>query len=229
LTRFAPSTSVDQIVDSLVEQAHAAQRLIERWSEDRIDALLSVLANTVADHAYGLAVATVEETGMGNVHDKTFKNTVASVSVYERLAGQIGHGEISFDRERRVAEIASPVGVVVGLVPATHPVATFIFKVLIALKGRNAIILCPSRRAQRVSQRLGRLIQRELRVAGAPRDLVQWTPAGSGRDVTTDVDESRGRRARARDRWACNGPGRVSVRQTGDWCGAGECPRVDQC
>jgi len=66
-------------------------------------------------------------------------------------------------------------------------VATFIFKVLIALKGRNAIILCPSRRAQRVSQRLGRLIQRELRVAGAPRDLVQWTPAGSGRDVTTTL------------------------------------------
>ena len=94
----------------------------------QIDALLHALANVVAEHAHSLAVATVAETGMGNVRDKTLKNSLASVGVYEQLAGQIGQGQIGFDRERQVAEIASPVGVIVGLVPATHPVATFIFK-----------------------------------------------------------------------------------------------------
>jgi len=84
-----------------------------------------------------------------------------------------------------VAEIASPMGVIVGLLPATHPVATFIFKVLIALKGRNAIILSPSRRAQQVSVCLGRLIQAELRAAGAPIDLVQWLGFGSSRETTS--------------------------------------------
>jgi acyl-CoA reductase-like NAD-dependent aldehyde dehydrogenase len=152
--------------------------------EGRIDELLRALGNVVADQAHPLAVATVAETGMGNVRDKTFKNSNASAGVYAQMAGYIGQGEISFDNERQVAEIASPVGVVVGLVPATHPVATFIFKVLIALKGRNAIILSPSRRAQRVSLQVGRLIQQVLREAGASTDLVQWLGAGSSRQTT---------------------------------------------
>ena len=92
---------------------------------------------------------------MGNIRDKTLKNSIASVGVYEQLAGQVAQGPIGFDGDRRVAEIASPVGVIVGLVPATHPVATFVFKSLIAIKGRNAIILSPSRRAREVSQEVG--------------------------------------------------------------------------
>ena len=181
-----PSTqSADPAVDALVEQAVAAHRQIEDWSEERIDALLHALGRVVADHAHQLAVAAVAETGMGNVRDKTLKNSIAGTGVAARLADHIGHGQIAFDRERRVAEIANPVGVVVGLVPATHPVATFIFKVLIALKGRNAIILSPSRRARRVSHHVGGLIQRVLRDAGAPTELVQWLGANSSRATTT--------------------------------------------
>lgn len=179
------SPTTDLVVDALVARAVLAQRQIERWSEARIDRLLHGLANLVGDHAHLLAADAVAETGMGNVHDKTFKNSVASVGVYAELAGQIAYGEIGFDRERQVAEIASPVGVVVGLVPATHPVATFIFKVLIALKGRNAIVLSPSRRARRVSIHVGRLIQSELRAAGAPVDLVQWLGGDGGREEAT--------------------------------------------
>jgi acetaldehyde dehydrogenase/alcohol dehydrogenase len=94
------------VVEALVNQALAAQRQIEDWSEARIDAVLHALATVVADQAHALAVATVAETGMGNVRDKTLKNVVASTGICERLAGQIGHGEISFDKERQVAEIA---------------------------------------------------------------------------------------------------------------------------
>jgi len=169
-----PAPPTHPVVEALVNQALAAQRQIEHWSEARIDALLRALATVVADHAHALAVATVAETGMGNVRDKTLKNTVASTGIYERLAGQTGYGEISFDKERLVAEIASPMGVIVGLVPATHPVATFIFKALIAIKGRNAIILSPSRRAHHVSQQAGMMIREALQSAGAPAGLVQW-------------------------------------------------------
>jgi fatty-acyl-CoA synthase len=173
----------DQVVEALVNRALTAQRQIEGWSEEQVDALLRTLSNIVADHAQLLAVAAVAETGMGNINDKTLKNRVASTRVYAELAGQIGYGEIAFDSERQVAEIASPVGVVVGLVPATHPVATFIFKVLIALKGRNAIILSPSRRAWQVSEQVGGLIHEALRAIGAPSDLVQW-PDRSSREIT---------------------------------------------
>ena len=174
----------DRMVERLVARARAAQPLIEGWSEDRIDALLHALAQTVADHAEELAAATVAETGMGNIRDKTLKNRIASQGIYEQLVGRIGHGEIGFDSRRQVAEIASPVGIVVGLIPATHPVATFIFKALIALKSRNALILSPSRRAQHVSEHVGALIQHVLRVHGASSDLVQWLGSGSSRRTT---------------------------------------------
>ena len=84
---------------------------------------------------------------MGNVRDKTAKNRFASLDIYRSLEGRVGQGPLAVDTRRKVMALASPVGVVFGLVPATHPVATFIFKVLIALKGRNALILSPSRRA----------------------------------------------------------------------------------
>jgi len=178
------TVAIDPVVETLVDQALAAQREIENWSEQRIDMLLHALADAVAGHAHHLAVATVAETGMGNVRDKTVKNSLASVGVYRQLAGQIGLGEIGFDRDRRVAEIASPVGVIVGLIPATHPVATFIFKSLIAIKGRNAIIFSPSRRAQQVSQEVGRLIQKELIEHGAPVGLVRWIGTESTRETS---------------------------------------------
>ena len=162
-----------------------ATRRSRSWSEERIDRAPAAWATVVAEHAHALAVATVAETGMGNIHDKTLKNAVASTGVYAQLAGQIGHGEIGFDSERQVAEIASPVGVVVGLVPATHPVATFIFKALIAIKGRNAIILSPSRRAQQVSQQVGRLIQQALaRQWRADRPRAVDRPTGTRRETT---------------------------------------------
>jgi acyl-CoA reductase-like NAD-dependent aldehyde dehydrogenase len=176
---------IDSLVEALTNRAAAAQQTIEGWSEEKVDMLLRALAHAVADQAQSLAVATVAETGMGNIWDKAHKNTVASLGLYAQLASEIGHGEIGFDIERQVAEIANPMGVIVGLIPATHPVATFIFKVLIAIKGRNAIILSPSRRAQQVSQQVGRLIQEELRRLGAPIDLVQWLGVGSSREMTT--------------------------------------------
>jgi acyl-CoA reductase-like NAD-dependent aldehyde dehydrogenase len=179
-----PFRSADPALEALVSRAHAAQQHIEAWNESEIDALLRRVSDSVADRAHALAIATVEETGMGNVHDKTVKNTIASAGVYARLAGATGRGEIAFDHERQVAEIACPVGVVVGLIPATHPVATFIFKVLIALKGRNAIVLSPSRRAREVSQWVGELIRLALDKAGAPADLVQWLGSGGSREMT---------------------------------------------
>ncbi len=174
----------DPVVGELIERAQAAWPLIESWTETRIDVLLQALAQVVSDHAEGFAVDTVAETGMGNVRDKTLKNRIASLGIYQQLAGRIGHGEISFDSRRQLAEIASPVGIVVGLIPATHPVATFIFKTLIALKGRNALILSPSHRAVQVSQRVGALIQEVLSAHGAPADLVQWLGGGSSRGTT---------------------------------------------
>jgi acetaldehyde dehydrogenase / alcohol dehydrogenase len=175
----------DAYVDTLVGRAVAAQKEFQTWSEEATDQLLQAVAQRVYLHAEELAIAAVQETGMGNVRDKTIKNRFASMDIYRSLEGRIGHGRLAVDRRRKVMTFASPVGVVFGLVPATHPTATFIFKVLICLKGRNALILSPSRRASGVSNQMGELIQQVLREQGAPTDLVQWVDASRSRTTAS--------------------------------------------
>lgn len=175
------SEAPDADMDTLVERAAAAQKEFQSWSEEATDRLLYALATAVYQHAEELAIAAVRETGMGNVRDKTIKNRFASMDIYRSLEGRVGQGRLSTDKRHKIMTIASPMGVILGLVPATHPAATFIFKVLIALKGRNALILSPSHRAMGVSNLIGELIRQVLCQQGAPPDLVQWVSAAKGR------------------------------------------------
>jgi acetaldehyde dehydrogenase/alcohol dehydrogenase len=178
------SVAINPEVDAMVALAVTAQRVFESWSEERTDALLADIAECIADHAEALASATVRETGMGNVADKTIKNRLVAQMIYPLLAGKPGIGLLRVDEQQRIAEFASPMGVVFGLVPRTHPVATFAFKVLIALKGRNALILSTHRAALGVADRTGRLISEVLERHGAPAGLVQWVQNRTGREIT---------------------------------------------
>jgi acetaldehyde dehydrogenase/alcohol dehydrogenase len=163
----------DPEVEAMVARAAAAQRAIEGWSEPHIDALLRAMARVVFDAAAELAEANLAESGIGDVGSKILKIQVCSRGVCDALLRQIGLGPITTDPRRRVTEIASPVGVVFGLGPVTNPVSTFIFKALICVKSRNALILSPNRGAQRVTARTGDLIAAVLRDHDAPPDLIQ--------------------------------------------------------
>jgi acetaldehyde dehydrogenase / alcohol dehydrogenase len=114
----------------------------------------------------------VTETGIGNVADKTFKNRFASQEVNRSLQGKPGVGRWPTD-EHGVTEIASPVGVVLGLIPMTNPVSTLVFKTLICLKARNALIVSHHPAAVEVGVRTVELIRAVLRDQGAPVDLLQ--------------------------------------------------------
>ena len=174
-------------VDAMASRASRAQEAFESWNDDRIDALLHDLADAFADAAEELAIATVAETGMGSVLDKTFKNQFASLGVYASFAGKPGQGTLTVDAARQVAEVASPVGVVFGVVPVTNPVATAMFKTLIALKGRNALILSFHHRALGVAERTVAIVQGVLEAHRAPLDLVQWVRRAGGRATTTKL------------------------------------------
>src|SRR5215469_11252616 len=117
-------------VDEIVACAVEAQGAFATWSETRVDWLLHDIAETVAQHAEELAVATVEETGIGDIDDKTAKNRLVSRRTFASLVGRPGTGLLRVDPQTGLVEYASPVGVILGLVPRTHPVATFVFKVL---------------------------------------------------------------------------------------------------
>src|SRR5262245_25088606 len=128
---LAEDRRLDGDVDEIVSRARAAQAAFEHWTDERVDELLRDLAEAFAARAEDLARATVHETGLGNVRDKTEKNRFASLTVYQSIAGQTAQGTIAERANRRITELASPVGVVVGVVPVSNPVATAIFKTLI--------------------------------------------------------------------------------------------------
>src|SRR5262245_23627081 len=109
----------ERYADELVAHAVDAQRQYAAWTEPRVDALLHDIAETIANNAHQLAMAAVDETGIGNVDDKTFKNRMVSQRTFASLKGKPGAGLLRVDRRNGIAEYASPVGVVFGLVPKT--------------------------------------------------------------------------------------------------------------
>lgn len=185
--RLASHVSAETVlpsVDAMVGAAQQAQAAFETWSEERVDALLVAISQAVMAHAKELAQAAVEETGLGNAADKEAKIQIGAVDVLRSIQGRPGAGALGFDPEQKILRIAAPVGVVFGLVPLTNPVSTFVFKALICLKARNAVILSCHRSALGVGTRIGSIIQHTLETHGAPVDLVQWVRERSSRRKT---------------------------------------------
>jgi acetaldehyde dehydrogenase/alcohol dehydrogenase len=172
LEEYVFAADIDPAVDAAVARAAAAQEVLAGWPEARTEALLDGIAAAVAGQAEILAAATVAETGIGNVADKTFKNRFASLEVNRALQGRPGIGPRPPD-DRGVTEIASPAGVVLGLIPMTNPVATLVFKTLICVKARNALIVSHHPAAAAVGAQAVGLIGEVLAVHGAPTDLLQ--------------------------------------------------------
>ena len=174
------------MVDDIVARAVAAQAEIAGWAEERVDAMLGDVARAIASNAAELGSATVAETGIGEAGAKAEKILFGSAGVYASFAGQPGSGLVHTDDERRVREIASPVGVVFAMTPVTEPVSTYVNKVLIALKGRNSIIVSPHRASLRTASAADDLVQQVLTDHGAPAGLVQLVRNRVSRAMTYD-------------------------------------------
>jgi acetaldehyde dehydrogenase/alcohol dehydrogenase len=176
--------SRDPEIDEIVTRASAAQRVLEGWPEPRIDRLLLEIAQAAAIHAKELAEVTVRITRVGNVRDKVAKNLMASLGVYRSLAGRPANGTLDTDESTSITEIAAPVGVIAGIIPVTNPGATAIFKTLIAIKGRNALIMSFPRSTGDLAVTIGTLLQEAAVRGGAPREVVQWIGRGNSRKKT---------------------------------------------
>ena len=166
----------DPAMDALVARSVAAQQGIAGWHEDKVDELITALAIQIATHADELAAATVAETGIGCVADKADKNRFASLDVAQSLVGKPGVGVIGGGEQEAPTEIADPMGVVLGLIPMTNPVSTLVFKALICIKARDALIVSSHPDAAKVGARTVELLRQVLQRHGAPDDLVQSVP-----------------------------------------------------
>jgi acyl-CoA reductase-like NAD-dependent aldehyde dehydrogenase len=171
LEEFIFTDEPDPAVDTLVARSVAARQSIAGWPEDKVDALITALAAEIADHADELAAATVAETGIGCVADKVQKNLFGSLGVAQSLVGKPGVGVIG--EGESLTEIADSVGVVLGLIPVTNPVSTLVFKTLICIKARNALIASCHPYAAKVGAMTMDLLRQVLARHEASADLVQ--------------------------------------------------------
>lgn len=161
-----------QVVE-LVARARAAERQFETWTQARVDLVVTAAAWAGYSNAERLAKLAIEETALGVYEDKVSKNRRKILGTLRDLRGKPSMGVIHVDEARGITEIAKPVGVVAAFTPLTNPGATPIHNVMIALKGRNAIILAPHPRAEETCAAVLGLVHRELGKLGAPLDLVQ--------------------------------------------------------
>jgi acetaldehyde dehydrogenase (acetylating) len=161
-----------QEVRNYLQEAKEAQKLLERMSQSQIDKIVESMMLAACEEAPRLASMAVEETGFGNVADKTAKNLFAAKNVYEAIKDMKTVGIISKDEQKKVWEVAQPVGVIAGIVPSTNPTSTVIFKSLIAVKARNAIVFSPHPSAANCTLEAARLLQIAAERGGAPKGLI---------------------------------------------------------
>lgn len=165
-----------EYVESLVEKARVAQKQIENYTQEQVDALCREIAKTVYDNAEMLAKMAVEETRMGVYENKVAKNKGKARVIWNDLKGKKSVGIINRYPDQGIIEVAKPMGVVAAITPTTNPIVTPMCNAMFAVKGRNAIIVGPHPRSKECSTKTVELINERLKKLGAPENLIQCVP-----------------------------------------------------
>lgn len=177
-----------EIIDGLAARARAAQAAIADYTQAQTNTLVTAVAWACyrTDRASALAQLAIEDTGLGRYEDKVIKNRRKTFGTLRDLLdpGAVSVGVIDEDPATGIQRIAKPVGIVAALCPSTNPSATPTNKTMMALKGRNAVILAPSPKGASTCAKLLEYIHAELDRIGAPRDLVQMLPAPISKELT---------------------------------------------
>jgi len=163
-----------QELQALIERVHQAQVTFSTYSQEQVDTIFRAAAIAANDERISLAVAAVEETGMGIVEDKVIKNHFSAEYIFNKYKDDKTCGIIESDKAFGIHKIAEPKGLICGIIPTTNPTSTAIFKCLISLKTRNAIIFSPHPRAKKCTCEAARIILEAAVKAGAPQDIIGW-------------------------------------------------------
>ncbi|MFD2386932.1 aldehyde dehydrogenase family protein [Enterococcus rivorum] len=160
-------------IEEKVAAARKAMEEIEGYSQEQVDKMLYVMSKTIFDHAEELAKEAVDETGLGNVSHKIGKNQNMATNIFADLKGQKSVGVIHRNEAEGLIEIAHPVGVIGSVTPTTNPTITPLGNGLMALKGKNAMIVSPHPRAKKTTTHTIEMMRNALASVGAPKDLLQ--------------------------------------------------------
>lgn len=161
-------------INDIMQQAVLAAADYSQYDQASTDAIVKAVFEASFNQRVYLAKLAQEETGIGRWEDKVVKNVLASQLVYEDIKDEKTVGIIRDDKVTGIIEIAHPMGPILAIIPVTNPTSTTIFKILIALKSRNPIIICPSKKAVRSCSETAEICYNAALAAGAPEGCIQW-------------------------------------------------------
>ena len=165
--------NVEALEEALV-RIKAAQKQFAGYTQEQVDKIFKAAAIAANQARIPLAKLAVEETGMGVVEDKVIKNNYAAEYIYNAYKNTKTCGVIEEDKAYGIQKIAEPIGVIAAVIPTTNPTSTAIFKTLIALKTRNAIIISPHPRAKKSTIEAAKIVLDAAVKAGAPEGIIDW-------------------------------------------------------
>ena len=175
--KIMSGTEIVDTVDALekkIDQVRKAQQIFSTYTQEQVDKIFTAAAIAANQARIPLAKMAVEETGMGIVEDKVIKNHYASEYIYNAYRDTKTCGVIEEDSAYGTKKIAEPIGVVAAVIPTTNPTSTAIFKSLICLKTRNAIIISPHPRAKKSTIAAAKVVLDAAVKAGAPKGIIGW-------------------------------------------------------
>ena len=163
-----------------------AQKIFATFTQEQVDKIFYEAAKAANQQRIPLAKMAVAETGMGVVEDKVIKNNYAAEYIYNAYKNTKTCGVIEEDKAYGIKKIAEPIGLIAAVIPTTNPTSTAIFKTLIALKTRNAIIISPHPRAKQSTIAAAKIVLDAAVKAGAPENIIGWIDVPS-LDLTQEV------------------------------------------
>ena len=163
-----------QTLEAKLSTVKDAQKKYANYTQEEVDKIFKACAIAANKMRIPLAKMAVDETQMGVIEDKVIKNHFASEYIYNAYKDTKTCGLIEHDLGSGLAKYAEPIGVVAAVIPTTNPTSTAIFKALLALKTRNAIIFSPHPRATECTIAAARVILKAVIDAGAPREIISW-------------------------------------------------------
>lgn len=185
----APEQALIDNVDALqarMKEMRKAQEVFATYTQEQVDKIFFAAAMAANKARIPLAKMAVKETGMGIVEDKVIKNHYAAEYIYNAYRHTKTCGVIEEDLSYGIKKIAEPIGLVAAVIPTTNPTSTAIFKALICLKTRNAIIFSPHPRAKNCTIEAAKIVLEAAVAAGAPKNIISWIDVPS-LELTNEV------------------------------------------
>ncbi len=184
-----PEQGLIDNVDALqarMKEMRKAQKIFATYTQEQVDKIFFAAAMAANKARIPLAKMAVKETGMGIVEDKVIKNHYASEYIYNTYRNTKTCGVVEEDLAYGIKKIAEPIGLVAAVIPTTNPTSTAIFKTLICLKTRNAIIISPHPRAKNCTIEAAKIVLDAAVAAGAPKNIISWIDVPS-LELTNEV------------------------------------------